>query len=92
MKIVGLSILPPLAIGRLGSAPEPLENYELVAPAAGIGFRRIVPAERLYVDEATGGVREAATPARIRFRNGERIRPVSPFLEVFAHLDDGDLN
>src|SRR5580658_6936099 len=91
MTIVGLSILPPLAIGRLGSSPEPLENYELEIPADGLGFRRIVPAETLYVDPATGAVARAATPERIEFRDGDRIRPVAPFLEVFAHMDDGSL-
>jgi hypothetical protein len=89
MTILGLSILPPLAIGRLGSSPEPLENYELEIPVDGLGFRRIVPAETLYVD-ATGALR-AGKPAKIVFRDGDRIRPVAPFLEVFAHLDDGSL-
>lgn len=89
MSIVGLSILPPLAIGRLGSSPEPLENYDLEIPSGGLGFRRIVPAETLYVDDATGAIARATTPAEIKFRDGDRIRPVAPFLEVFAHLDDG---
>jgi hypothetical protein len=89
MSIVGLSILPPLAIGRLGSSPEPLENYDLEIPPDGLGFRRIVSAETLYVDANTGAIARAATPAEIRFRDGDQIRPVAPFLEVFAHLDDG---
>jgi hypothetical protein len=91
MKIVGLSILPPLAIGRLGSAAEALENYDLETPADGLGFRRIVPAKTLYVDDETGAIREESTPAQIRFRDGDKIRPVAPFLEVFAHFDDGAL-
>jgi hypothetical protein len=91
MTIVGLSILPPLAIGRLGASSEPLENYELETPADGLGFRRIAPAETLYVDEATGVIARATTPERIKFRDGDQIRPVAPFLEVFAHLDDGSL-
>jgi len=91
MKIVGLCILPPLAIGRLGSAAEPLENYELKTPDDGLGFRRIVPANTLYIDDATGGIREEAKPTQVRFRDGDRIRPVAPFLEVFAYLDDGSL-
>jgi hypothetical protein len=91
MSIVGLSILPPLAIGRLGSWSEPLENYNLEIPPNGLGFRRIVPAETLYVDAATGAIARSATPAEIRFRDGNHIRPVAPFLEVFAHIDDGSL-
>jgi hypothetical protein len=91
MSIVGLSILPPLAIGRLGGSSEPLENYDLEIPADGIGFRRIVPSETLYVDPDTGAIARAATPAQLKFRDGDKIRPVAPFLEVFAHLDDGSL-
>ena len=91
MTILGLSILPPLAIGRLGSSPEPLENYELAVPGDGLDYRRIEPAETLYVDPATGAIAHAATPDFIRFRDGDRIRPVAPFLEVFAHMADGAL-
>ena len=91
MKIVGLSILPPLAVGRLGASAHPLENYELETPADGIGFRRIAPAETLYVDEASGAIARAETPRQLHFRDGEQIRPVAPFLEVFAHLENGDL-
>ena len=41
MTIKELRILPPLAIGRLGSAPEPLDNYELEVPEKDpLGFRR----------------------------------------------------
>jgi hypothetical protein len=89
MTFVGLSILPPLAIGRLGSSPEPLENYELDLPADGLGFRKIVPAETLYIDPTTGAVAKAKKPEVVKFRDGDRIRPVAPFLEVFAHMDDG---
>jgi hypothetical protein len=89
MTIVGLSILPPLAIGRLGSSPEPLENYELELPADALGFRKIISAETLYVNRTTGAIAEAKKPDVVKFRDGDRIRPVAPFLEVFAHIDDG---
>lgn len=91
MKILGLSILPPLAVGRLGASVRPLENYELDTPADGLGFRRIVPAETLHVDEANGAIERAGLPQQISFRDGEQIRPVAPFLEVFAHLEGGAL-
>jgi hypothetical protein len=91
MTILGLSILPPLAIGRLGSAAEPLENYDLVVPGDGLDYRRIVPIETLYVDPASGAIARSQTPKSIRFRDGDRIRPVAPFLEVFAHMDDGSI-
>jgi hypothetical protein len=84
MSILELKVLPPLAIARLGSSPQPLENYQLEVPEDGLDFRRIVPAETLYVDPDSGEIAEARTPEVIRFRDGDRIRPVAPFLEVFA--------
>ena len=78
----GASNPSPLAIARLGSSPEPLENYDLVVEDP-LGYRTIRPCETLRVDPATGEL-EAYTPDTIRFRDGDKIRPVAPFLEVFA--------
>ena len=92
MKITELRILPPLAIARLGSSPDPLDNYDLViAPGAQLGPRRITPAETLVVDRASGAV-TATTPAAIRFKDDQgRVRPVAPFLEVWAVTDEHTL-
>ena len=81
--ITELRILPPLAISRLGSSPEPLENYNLELPPNPLGFRKIVPTETLAVNEA-GEISHAYSPEKIVFRDGEHIRPVAPFFEVFA--------
>jgi hypothetical protein len=83
MSILEIRILPPLAIARLGSSSEPLENYDLVVEDP-LGHRTIRPCETLRVDRATGEIAQAYTPREIRFRDGDRIRPVAPFLEVFA--------
>ena len=57
MSISEIRILPPLAIARLGSSPEPLANYDLqIDPEDPLGFRRLVPAETLIVDRATGEI------------------------------------
>ena len=92
MTIRALRILPPLAIGRLGSAPEPLDNYTVeVDPARPLGYRQIRGAETLVVDKATGEIRESRVPAKVEFTRDGRIRPVAPFLEVFAETDAGVL-
>jgi hypothetical protein len=87
MSILELRILPPLAVARLGSSPEPLENYDLVVDDP-LGYRKIQPSETLRIDPATGEIVEAYTPNRIQFRDGDRIRPVAPFLEVFARTGE----
>ncbi len=90
MTIHELRILPPFAIGRLGSADTPLDNFSILAdPRSPLGFRRIVPAETLHVDEKTGEISRTTVPAAIEFKTADgRIRPVAPFLEVWARVDD----
>jgi hypothetical protein len=88
MAIVELRILPPLAIGRLGSSNVPLEAFDLeLSEDQPLGYRRIVPCETLLVDPATGEISKQ-TPKSIRFKEADgRIRPLAPFLEVFAVID-----
>jgi len=87
-----LRILPPFAIGRLGSAPDPLDNYTIETGLdMKLGFRPIKPAQTLIVDATTGEIRESRTPASVQFKQGDRIRPVAPFLEVFALTSDNEL-
>jgi hypothetical protein len=94
-KIEDLRILPPIAIGRFGSASEPLDNYTLEDdPDHPLGYRRITPAPTLVVNDA-GEVAEKPPAGTIEFtaieagEGGERvrIRPVAPFLEVFAKVE-----
>jgi hypothetical protein len=89
MAILGLRILPPLAIARFGSSPEPLEAFELeVDPKNPLDFRRIVPQRSFEINPSTGRVVRQYTPKHIRFRDGDKIRPVAPFLEVFARTSE----
>ncbi len=85
MTIRELRILPPFAIGRLGSAPEPLDNYMIEDDRENpLGFRQIVGAPTLVVDETSGEICEKRLSKKVAFKQGNRIRPVAPFLEVFA--------
>jgi hypothetical protein len=78
-------ILPPLAIARLGASSVPLAAYSLALPEENpLDFRQIVPEETLEIDPATGEVSCAKAHKNIRFLDDEGIRPVAPFLEVWA--------
>jgi hypothetical protein len=88
MKILELRILPPLAVARLGASENPLENYDLVTDEAVLGFRKITPAETLDLDTQSGEIVRAYTPETVRFRDGDQIRPVAPFLELWARTDE----
>ena len=89
MKIRELRILPPFAIGRLGSAKKPQDNYTINDdPEQPLGYRKIVSARTLNVDEKTGEIKSSTLPKTIVFKIGGKIRPVAPFLEVFAVLEN----
>jgi hypothetical protein len=100
MTIKALRLLPPLAFARFGSASVPQANYELVDDRP-LGFRQIRPADTLIVQpDGTLTIQEGmlrtrpADPSEERaeinkmFREGDRIRPVAPFFEVWAITDE----
>src|ERR1035438_2432369 len=96
MKIKALRILPPIAIGRLGSASEPLVNYRIEAdPQHPLDFHRIKGDTTFVVDPSTGEVVNSFIPKTVSFKEvrtvggevSEHIRPVAPFLEVWALVD-----
>lgn len=86
MTIRALRILPPLAIGRLGGADEPVASYTLVDdPDNPLGFRQLVGQPTFVVDAHSGAITSSDVPQHIDFKDGQqRIKPVAPFLEVFA--------
>src|SRR5437660_11522510 len=88
-----LRILPPFAIGRLGSASDPLDNYTVEDdPCHPLGFRRIKPAETLIIDDASGEILGSRTPKTMEFKTADqKIRPVAPFLEVFVVTANDEL-
>jgi hypothetical protein len=84
-----LRILPPLAIARFGSAPTPMDNYDAVAdPANPLGYRELRPAETLEVDADSGEIARSFVPETLSFTENGAVRPVAPFLEVWALVGD----
>ena len=80
MTIRELRILPPLAIGRLGSAKEPMGIYTIEDnPDHPLEFRQIKPARTLIVNEETAEITGEHIPDSISFKQNGRIRPVAPF-------------
>lgn len=90
MPILELRILPPVAIGRLGGGDQPLDAFELhTDPENPLDYRRIVPCPTLEVDPVSGQIARAFVPASIRFKDADqKIRPVAPFLEVYARTSE----
>lgn len=95
MNIEAIRILPPIAIGRLGSATEPLVAYEIEAdPEHPLDIPRIKGAKTLVVDRDSGEIEKSFVPTVVSFKEEstvdgepvEQIRPVAPFLEVWAQV------
>lgn len=92
MRILELRLLPTLAIGRLGAARSPMDNYEAVVdPAHPLEHRQLVPAETFEVDTRTGEIIRAFVPTKVRFTDKKLVRPVAPFLEVWARTSASTL-
>ncbi|MCF3103126.1 hypothetical protein IPZ58_16255 [Streptomyces roseoverticillatus] len=89
MVIKELRILPPLAIGRLGAATRPMDNYEvLLDPDQPLAPRQLLPAPTFEVDPDSGAITSADAPPVLRFTEDGNVRPVAPFLEVWALTSD----
>ncbi|WP_323073800.1 hypothetical protein [Mycetohabitans endofungorum] len=90
MPILELRILPPIAVGRLGAAATPLEAFKLdVNPNNPLDYRRIVPCTTLEVNHESGEIVRSYVPDKIRFKDEDKkVRPVAPFLEVFARTQE----
>ena len=76
MNIRELRILPPLAIARVGSAPEPVVNYTIDDnPDQPLGFRPLVAQETLVVDKQTGEIACSFVPEEITFKDARTAHP-----------------
>ncbi len=92
MRILELRLLPTLAIGRLGGAPSPMDNYEAVVdPAHPLEHRQLIPAETFEVNTRTGEIMRVFVPTKVRFTEKRLVRPVAPFLEVWARTSPATL-
>jgi hypothetical protein len=83
-KIEELFFLPPMAVARLGGSSVPLVSYTWLEDPSlhGAGLTVISPSVSLEV-LADGAVRPFL-PAAIQFRDGDKFRPVAPFLELWV--------
>jgi hypothetical protein len=91
MTIKRIAILPPLAFARFGSHPDPVDSYTLEAPAPEepLGYRKIKPEPTLVVSD-DGEIVGKKTVLDVRFKQDDKVRPVAPFFELWAELDNGD--
>ncbi|MFD1342232.1 hypothetical protein [Litorisediminicola beolgyonensis] len=97
-RLVGIRFDPPMAIARVGRAKEPVAAYRWEVdenPHRGM-LTRIVPAPTLYLESAHGNgswphMLRVATPDTVTFKDRHKhVRPVAPFFELWAKMQDPD--
>ncbi len=89
MPIREIYFLPPLAIARLGASTTPLDCFVWQTDKSIHGGNRttIQPAVSLRV-MGDGSLRPFM-PNAIQFRDGDLLRPVAPFFELWATVEEG---
>jgi len=87
-QILGLFCEPPIVIARLGGSTTPLDCcvWEEPPNPRSDGATVLVPDWSLNV--LPDGSVEPLKPDAIRFRDGPLIRPVCPFIEIWARLGE----
>lgn len=88
--IQGLFCEPPIVIARLGGSTTPLAAYDWAQPADPRSDGETVIVPRWSLDVLTDGSVQPFMPNAIRFRDGNLIRPVCPFVEIWARLGETD--
>jgi hypothetical protein len=86
--IQAIFVTPGLAFARLGGSSTPLSAYDWIdtqAPRAD-GETSIAPAWSMAVQP--DGSPQPFMPDSIGFRDGDLIRPVAPFYEIWARVGD----
>lgn len=90
LRILSLFILPPNVIARLGGSPTPLESYVWSEDPTIAGRSQTVIEPSVSFEIVSDGSIRPYLPSSIRFRDDKLVRPVAPFLELWARvLDDG---
>lgn len=95
MRILRILFRPPLAIARLGGADTPMDSYVWRVDPTVHGAARTVLEPAVSLEVLPDGSVSPFVPSVIRFRERGRLRPVAPFLELWARVqyevaDGGD--
>lgn len=89
-KLIGVLLLPPLAIARLGDFKIPVDAFDWVEDPNAHGGGQTVIRPSVSLDVQPDSSVLPRIPAVIQFRDapGGAIRPPAPFFEVWGRFDD----
>lgn len=86
MRLVGIFFNPPLAIARVGGSAVPLESYSWGTERTIHGAHQTVVRPEVTLKVRSDGSVLPYMPNAIEFRDGEELRPVAPFFELWVEL------
>lgn len=87
-RILAVFFLPPMAIGRLGGGATPLESFIWAEDPTLHGSHPTVIEPAVTFEVQDDGSLRTYMPTSLRFRDGDRLRPVAPFFELWATVED----
>ena len=88
-RILGIHFRPPLAIARVGGSDTPLECFVWAYDRTTYGAHRTVIRPSLTFEVLDDGSVRPYIPKTIQFRDGDHLRPVAPFFELWASVQAG---
>jgi hypothetical protein len=88
--LLELFFLPPLAIARVGGSDTPLESFSWVTDPEPHAAHRTTLEPATSFEVLTDGSVRPYVPVTIRFKDGALIRPLAPFLELWASVQHAD--
>src|SRR5260370_1323025 len=80
--------LPPMAVARLGGSVTPLDSFTWVEDPSQHGAGDTVIQLAISLEIQPDGSVRPFLPAGIQFRDGNLLRPVAPFFELWAKLEN----
>jgi|SwirhisoilCB2_FD_contig_31_11350628_length_1743_multi_3_in_0_out_0_1 hypothetical protein len=92
LTILEVFFAPPMAVARLGRSPIPLESFVWAEDATIHGAVKTVIRPAVSFELASDGSVRPYIPCEIRFRDEDHIRPVAPFFELHAVVEDSSGN
>jgi len=88
VEIRAIFFYPPNAVARLGASATPFESYTWAEDPTIAGRAQTVIEPAISFDVIEDGTIRPYLPSVIRFRDGTYVRPVAPFLELWARVNE----
>ncbi|HTJ73996.1 MAG TPA: hypothetical protein VL337_01400 [Acidimicrobiales bacterium] len=89
LTIESVFFRPPLAFARLGRAASPMDNYVWREDPTIHGAARNIVEPALTLEVQPDGSIWPFIPTVLRFKQGNDLRPVAPFFELWARVQVG---